>query len=81
MNKLFLVGLGPGNPRGMTEAARTALEQAEVLCGYTVYLDLVEGTVPGEGDLYHPHDPGAGTLPVGCESGGTGENRGYALFW
>ena len=46
MNKLFLVGLGPGNPRGMTEAARTALEQAEVLCGYTVYLDLVKEQFP-----------------------------------
>ena len=33
MNKLFLVGLGPGDPQGMTEAARAALEQAEVLCG------------------------------------------------
>lgn len=46
MNKLFLVGLGPGNPQGMTEAARAALEQAEVLCGYTVYLDLVKEQFP-----------------------------------
>ena len=29
MNKLFLVGLGPGDPQGMTEAARAALEQQE----------------------------------------------------
>lgn len=43
MNKLFLVGLGPGDPQGMTETAKAALEQAEVLCGYTVYLDLVKG--------------------------------------
>ena len=46
MNKLFLVGLGPGDPQGMTEAARAALEQAEVLCGYTVYLDLVKEQFP-----------------------------------
>ena len=30
----------------MTEAARAALEQAEVLCGYTVYLDLVKEQFP-----------------------------------
>lgn len=46
MNKLFLVGLGPGDPQGMTETAKAALEQAEVLCGYTVYLDLVKGQFP-----------------------------------
>ena len=46
MNKLFLVGLGPGDPQGMTEAARAALEHAEVLCGYTVYLDLVKEQFP-----------------------------------
>lgn len=46
MNKLFLVGLGPGDPQGMTEAARAVLEQAEVLCGYTVYLDLVKEQFP-----------------------------------
>lgn len=46
MNKLFLVGIGPGDPAGMTAAARAALEQAEVLCGYTVYLELVREQFP-----------------------------------
>lgn len=46
MNKLFLVGIGPGDAAGMTQAARTALEQSEVLCGYTVYLDLVKAQFP-----------------------------------
>lgn len=48
MNKLFLVGLGPGDPQGMTEAARAALEQAEVFCGYTVYLELVKEQFPNK---------------------------------
>ena len=30
----------------MTWEARAALEQAEVLCGYTVYLDLIRGEFP-----------------------------------
>ena len=46
MNKLFLVGIGPGDADGMTQAAKAALEQSEVLCGYTVYLDLVRQQYP-----------------------------------
>ena len=46
MNVLYVVGLGPGGSRWMTWEARAALEQAEVLCGYTVYLDLIRGAFP-----------------------------------
>ena len=46
MNKVYVVGLGPGGALGMTAAARAALEQAEVICGYTVYLDLVAPLFP-----------------------------------
>ena len=40
-NIVFGVGLGPGGARFLTAQARSALQQAEVLCGYPVYLDLV----------------------------------------
>ena len=40
-NIVFVVGLGPGGARFLTAQAQSALQQAEVLCGYTVYLDLV----------------------------------------
>ena len=46
MNVLYVVGLGPGGSRWMTWEARAALEQAEVLCGYTGYLDLIRGEFP-----------------------------------
>ena len=46
MNVLYVVGLGPGGSRWMTWEARAALEQADVLCGYTVYLDLIRGEFP-----------------------------------
>ena len=46
MNVLYVVGLGPGGSRWLTWEARAALEQAEVLCGYTVYLDLIRGEFP-----------------------------------
>ena len=32
----------------MTAAARAALEEAEVICGYTVYLDLIAPLAPGK---------------------------------
>ncbi len=46
MKGRYVVGLGPGGSRWMTWEARAALEQAEVLCGYTVYLDLIRGEFP-----------------------------------
>ena len=45
-NIVFVVGLGPGGARFLTAQAQSALQQAEVLCGYTVYLDLVRPLFP-----------------------------------
>ena len=46
MNKLFVVGLGPGNARYLTAQARQALEAADLICGYSVYTDLVRPLYP-----------------------------------
>lgn len=43
---VFVVGLGPGDPQFLTAQAQSALTQAEVLCGYTVYLELVRPYFP-----------------------------------
>ena len=43
---VFVVGLGPGGASFLTAQAQSALQQAEVLCGYTVYLDLVRPLFP-----------------------------------
>lgn len=48
MSKIYLVGLGPGGPEDMTARARAAMEEADVLCGYTVYVDLVSPLFPGK---------------------------------
>ena len=50
-NVVFVVGRGPGDPRFLTAQAQSALTQAEVLCGYTVYLDLVRPYFPDK--LYY----------------------------
>ncbi len=43
---VFVVGLGPGDGQFLTVQAQSALQQAEVLCGYTVYIDLVRPLYP-----------------------------------
>ena len=47
-NKLYVVGIGPGDEAFLTSQARRALVDAEVLCGYTVYVALVSGLFPGK---------------------------------
>ncbi|RKM59756.1 precorrin-3B C(17)-methyltransferase [Butyrivibrio sp. CB08] len=39
--KLFVVGIGPGSLEDMTIRAHRALENCDVIAGYTVYCDLV----------------------------------------
>ena len=46
MKKIYLVGIGPGDSAQMTAQAMAAMEASEVLCGYTVYIDLVRGLFP-----------------------------------
>lgn len=45
MGKVVVVGIGPGHVVGMTGQAIAALQQADLLCGYTVYIDLVRPLV------------------------------------
>ena len=54
---VYVIGMGPGNFEQMTFEARRALEQSDVIVGYTVY--------PGEAVSDHAHAPGGGTLPHG----------------
>ena len=45
-NLVYVVGLGPGNAQFLTAQAQAALQAADVLCGYTVYIDLVRPLYP-----------------------------------
>lgn len=40
-NKIFIVGIGPGKEEMMTGEALRVLEQADVIVGYTVYVNLL----------------------------------------
>jgi precorrin-3B C17-methyltransferase len=44
------VGLGPGQPEGMTQRARSALFDAEHIVGYTTYIDLLPDEITEDAD-------------------------------
>lgn len=46
MTTLFVVGIGPGKAEYFTKEALEALEGADVIYGYTVYVDLVRPLFP-----------------------------------
>ena len=48
MKRLYVVGLGPGGTDYLTPQARKALEDCEVLCGYTTYMDLAADFTAGK---------------------------------
>lgn len=48
MNKVYVVGMGPGAYEEMTVRAVKTLEACEVIVGYTVYVDLLREHFPGK---------------------------------
>jgi len=42
LNKVYVVGIGPGHYEGMTIEAAGTLEKCDVIIGYGVYVDLVK---------------------------------------
>lgn len=54
MNKIMVVGIGPGGYEQMTIWASRALEACDVIVGYTVYVDLVKDHFPGKEFLTTP---------------------------
>lgn len=53
-NLLYVVGIGPGNFDQMTVEAQKALEQSDVIVGYTVYVDLLREHFPDKQFLTTP---------------------------
>ena len=54
MNKLYVVGIGPGAADQMTVKALRALESCDVIAGYGVYVDLVKPLLPEKEYLVTP---------------------------
>lgn len=51
---LTIVGIGPGAEDLLTPRARAALEAAEVVVGYGLYLDMVRAWLPGTRCIHSP---------------------------
>lgn len=51
---LYVVGIGPGDRKGMTQAAEQALKSCDTIVGYTVYIDLIRDIIPGKHYLSTP---------------------------
>ncbi|ABX41753.1 precorrin-3B C(17)-methyltransferase [Lachnoclostridium phytofermentans] len=54
MNKIYVIGIGPGEYEQMTMKAMKALENSDVIVGYTVYVDLVMTYFPKKEFLTTP---------------------------
>ena len=48
--QLLAVGLGPGQPEGMTQRAQSALHDAGHIVGYTTYIDLLPDDITEEAE-------------------------------
>ena len=51
---IYIVGMGPGDKSMMTTEAYEAMEKADVIVGYTVYIDLVKEHFPNKGFFTTP---------------------------
>ena len=54
MAKIYVVGIGPGSYENMTQRAQEALQNCDVIVGYTVYIDLVKEHFPDKQMLTTP---------------------------
>ncbi|MGG2196335.1 MULTISPECIES: precorrin-3B C(17)-methyltransferase [Paenibacillus] len=46
--KLSVIGFGPGSFEHMTQAAKEAIMESEVIIGYNTYVDLIRGLLSGQ---------------------------------
>jgi precorrin-3B C17-methyltransferase len=52
--KIYVVGIGPGDPSQLTPQAKKAIEQSDVIAGYTVYVELIAPYLQGKTLLSTP---------------------------
>ncbi|NLM05331.1 MAG: precorrin-3B C(17)-methyltransferase [Tissierellia bacterium] len=48
MKKIYVIGIGPGGLEHMTERARKAIEESDVICGYTPYIEYIKPLIEGK---------------------------------
>ncbi len=73
MNKLFVIGIGPGNYENMTVGADEALKESDVIIGYNVYVDLVKERYPDKEFFTTPMTQEADRCRVAIERARSGK--------
>ena len=74
MKKLTVVGIGPGSYDGMTVGAVKALENADLIVGYTTYCDLMRPYFPDKKFLSTPMMQEVERCRLALEHAASGEN-------
>ena len=75
MKKLYIIGLGPGDAQFITPQAAQALEESQVVCGYTVYLDLIRDQCQEKEVITTPMTQEIAAVPHGFGAGGPGKDQ------
>ena len=63
MNKVYVIGMGPGAYEQMTVKAVRTLEKCDVIVGYTVYIELLKEISD------NVHETGGSTVQDGIRRG------------
>lgn len=72
--KLYVVGVGAGDPKYRTQEAVSVLESVDVLCGYTVYMDLVKDFHEGKKVLTTGMNKEVDRCTIAFEEANTGKS-------
>lgn len=73
MSKIYVAGIGPGSYDQMTGRAIRALEESDVIIGYTVYVDLVKEHFAGKEFMTTPMKKEVDRCVLAFEEAGKGK--------
>jgi len=48
MSKIYVVGIGPGGMEDMTPRAKKAIEESDLVVGYSTYIEIIRDNFPGK---------------------------------
>jgi precorrin-3B C17-methyltransferase len=48
VQKIYVIGIGPGNMLDMTPRAKRAIEESDLIIGYSTYIELIKDYFPGK---------------------------------
>ena len=74
MSKLIVAGIGPGGRDSMTIGVDKALRSADVIVGYSVYVDLVKNDYPGKEFITTPMTKEAERCQIALDRAKLGQN-------